>query len=310
MSLKHRLEYFLILILSFIARALPLKTALGLGELLGDFTFSILRLRRKVTLENLKNAFKAEKDEREIGKIARMTYRHFGRMLIEFARFPLLTPTKLRQLVTFSNIECVEEARRSGKGILFLSGHFGNWELMAAAIATLGRPFSVLFAPQKNVAVDRIIKKYRQLMNVQPILIGVSAKGILRALRRDEWVGILIDQDAGRDGEFVNFFGRWASAPKGPAAIALKWEVPIIMAFTIRDKNGRHRIIFEKFPDVHQFPPGKAGVHQITRKYTETLERYVRKYPDHWFWLHRRWKSTKPTSEPCANAQGSEGEGP
>jgi len=115
---------------------------------------------------------------------------------------------------------------------------------------------------------------------------------VLRALERGECVAIVSDQNAGRRGVFVDFFGRPTSTPQGPAAIALKRNVPIVLMFALRKKGGRHRVILERFPDSTQFSSGAEGVRAATQLYTRRLEYYVRRYPEQWLWLHRRWKSS------------------
>lgn len=133
---------------------------------------------------------------------------------------------------------------------------------------------------------------YRRCMGIGIIKMGAAAKGVIRALKNNRFVAMLSDQDAGNDGTAVEFLGRPASTPKGPAAFALKMDVPIIMGFIIRENKRRQRIIIEKPIFIEKTSDKEDDIRRLTQAYTSVLEEYIRKYPDHWFWPHRRWKST------------------
>jgi KDO2-lipid IV(A) lauroyltransferase len=133
---------------------------------------------------------------------------------------------------------------------------------------------------------------YRKRMGIGIIKMGVAAKGIIKALRSNRFIAMLSDQDAGTDGTVVEFFGRPASTPKGPAAFALKMNAPIIMAFIVRESRGKQKIVLEKPIFGKNTPDKEEDIKNLTQAYTSLLENYIRKYPDHWFWPHRRWKST------------------
>ena len=288
--MKSRLEYLLLIGFSRLVCALPLSVALTLGRAFGIFLGRVVRYRRKVALENLRRALGTEKSEAELRRILRGVYRHFGQMIVEFCRFPVLSGRRIERLVTMENPEILEEAARRGKGVVLVSGHFGNWEMMGAAIAHKGYPVRGLVANQRNTAVGDLMDRFRRCVQVEPIHVGISVKDILRALSRGEFVAIISDQNAGRRGIFVDFFGRPTSTPQGAAAIALKRDTPILLAFCVRQPGGRHRVILEHFPNSDHFPDGAEGVRAVTQLYTQRLEYYIRRYPDQWLWLHRRWK--------------------
>ena len=290
--MKSRLEYLLLIGFSRLVCALPLSAALTLGRAFGIFIGRVVRYRRKVALENLRKAFGTEKDEAELRRILRGVYRHFGQMLVEFCRFPVLSGRRIERLVTMEHPEILEEAAQRGNGVVLVSGHFGNWEMMAAAIAHKGYPMRGLVANQRNTAVGDLMDRFRRSVQVEPIRVGVSVKDVLRALSRGEIVAIISDQNAGRRGVFVDFFGRPTSTPQGAATIALKRDVPIVLGFSVRQPGGRHRVVLERFPDPDHFPDGSEGVRVATQLYTERLEQYIRRYPEQWLWLHRRWKSS------------------
>jgi len=294
MSVKYLAEYIGVEVLKVLVNVLPLKAALAFGTILGDLLFYVIGIRKKVVFENLKRAFKDKKSDRELKDIARRTYRNFSQTLIEFFRLPYMDEDELYRTVSFVNFEKAKEAASLKRGVILVMGHFGNWEITGAAICNLGYPLSTLTAPMKNELVDRIVVQHRKAVGFNVIPRGsISVKEVFKALRRGEFVGFLSDQDAGPDGVFVNFFEKCVSAPPGPAAIALKRNIPIVLCFPIRQKGGRHRVIVEGPIYPSKFRESEDGIRELTQKYTSLLEDYIRKYPDHWLWMHRRWKSSR-----------------
>ena len=212
--------------------------------------------------------------------------------MMEFARLPLFTDDSILKQIPVHNKELIDELIKKEKGALVLSGHFGNWEYLAAVLAKMNPPLHCVFKQQKNLAVDNTIKKIRTDIGLVPLKIkGGAAKGVITAIKKKEMALIVMDQDAGKKGKFVDFLGKSASTADGPAIIAIKYNVPVIMAFGIRAKNGLIEIHFHKFPDVRQFTNDENGITQFLLEYNKILEQYIHKYPEQWFWMHRRWKS-------------------
>lgn len=290
--LRYKFEYLLTRLIGFFAKIVPLKLAHFVGDRIGDLFFFLLRIRRTVALKNLQASFGNEKHERELKQILCRNYRHFGRVLMEFARIPLLKKATILDQIPIHNSPLISSAMSQGKGLMVLSGHFGNWEYLAAAIANQVPPLYCVFKEQKNLAIDNVIKQFRMSVGLRPFKVkGGAAKGIIRALKEKNAVVILNDQDAGRKGLMIDFLGRPASIAPGPAMIAIKQRVPVIMAFGIRESDGIIRAHLEKFPDINQFPDNDEGVKQFLIEYNKILEKYIRKYPEQWFWMHRRWKT-------------------
>ena len=291
---KHKFEYFLIRKIDLIARVVSLKTAHHIGDLIGDLFYFIIRTRKQVALTNLKQTFSGEKSEKELKQILRNNYRHFGRVLMEFARMPLFNRNNVLQQIPIHNIEYIEELINQQNGVLILTGHFGNWEYLAAALANIGPQLYCVFKQQKNLAVDNIIKQLRIDIGLLPLKVkGGAASGVIRALKQKEMALIVIDQDAGKKGKFIDFLGRPASTTDGAAAIAIRYNIPVILAFGIRGKNGLIKVFLHKFLDVNKLSDNEEGRIQFLKEYNKILEKYIRKYPEQWFWLHRRWK-TRP----------------
>lgn len=291
---RYRLEYALTKLIGWIAQILPIRLAMALGDSIGDLFFYVIRIRKKVALDNLQQAFGHEMSAGELKTILHRNYRHFGRMLLEFARLPRLNREMIIRLVPVENSAYLQELMARQRGLLVLSGHFGNWEYLAARLANLGPALHCVFKEQKNKSVDRLIKEVRLNLGMVPLKVkGGAAKGVLMALREKGLVLIVMDQDAGRKGEFLPFLGRPASTNRGPALIAIKHRVPVVMAFAVRQPDGSLTVRLEKFPEINDFPDDETGVTQFLAAYNRILEQYIRQYPEQWFWMHRRWK-TKP----------------
>ena len=288
--IKHRIEYWITYLTGAFARIIPYRLALDLGSFLGWLTFNVLGIRRKVTLINLENSLGKEKNG--LARIGRRAYQNIGKSMVEYSLFPSLEKQKVMTMVEFEGTEHFDEALKRGKGAVLVTGHFGSWELMGAALSQKGYPIDFLVGEQHNLLVDNLMNDYRRSMGIGIIKMGAAAKGVIRALKNNRFVAMLSDQDAGSDGTAVEFLGRPASTPKGPAAFALKMDVPIIMGFIIRENKRRQRIIIEKPIFIEKTSDKEDDIRRLTQAYTSVLEEYIRKYPDHWFWPHRRWKST------------------
>ena len=288
--IKHRIEYWITCLVGAFARIIPYGLALALGSFLGWLAFSVFRIRRRVTLINLRNSLGA--GENELAKIGCRAYRNFGKSMVEYTLFPALDKNKIERMVDIEGVELLDEALKREKGAVLVAGHFGSWELAGAAISQKGYPVDFLVGEQHNLLVDDLMNDYRRCMGIGIIKMGAAAKGVIRALKNNRFVAMLSDQDAGTDGTVVEFFGRPASTPKGPAAFALKMDAPIVMVFIIRENQSKQKITVEKAIFGEKTSDKEADIQRLTQAYTRVLEEYVRRYPDHWFWPHRRWKST------------------
>ncbi len=296
-KLKHLFEYAGLWLLIQLAGLLPIKWLLALGVGLGRFTFSVLRIRRNVALANLRQAF-PEKSATELLAIARRNYENFGMMLMEYLRLPSMSQTELAELAPFRSAQDSApwfETLQAGGAAVCMTGHFGNWEYLGVMVAH-HFPMVHLYQPQNNPYVDALIRRTREKVNMHSIP-RHSLKEIMKALRQKKFVALLADQDAGRSGLFVNFMGRPASTAQGPAAFVLKTGAPILFVVSLRQPHGKHLVESEclRFDDLPSQWSEAEKRHHITQAWTNVLEKYVRRYPDHWFWMHRRWKTAPPT---------------
>lgn len=290
-KIRHRIEYFLLLAVMLLTWMASLKMVILMADLLGWFTFSVLRVRRKVVLDNLSWAF-PEKSKKERLAIAARTYKNFAKMVLEYTRFPLLDRKTIFSLCKIEGLENLDWALEKGKGAVLVAGHYGNWELMGAAFAQMGYPISFLVGEQHNKLVDDMMNYYRELMGIRIIHMGIAVRGVIKTLRNNEFVAMLSDQDAGQEGVFVDFFGRKSSVHQGPAVFALKTGASVVFGSAIRLPRGRHRIVCERLSFDHLDGLTPENILEVTQTYTNLLERMIRSHPDHWFWMHRRWKTS------------------
>lgn len=285
----HALEALLARGLFAASRALPWPGGTGAGAAIGDLA-RVLGLRRRVAEANLALAFPG-RSAAERAAILAAHYREAGRIAAEYARLPELAKAPDGRVVAeVHGLEHFERMR--GKGAIVMTGHFGNFELFGSYFTRLN-PIDFVVKPLSNPRVEALVADLRRRAGVGSIPLGGGLKHVFRAIRAGRWVAMLADQDARRHGVFVPFFGRLASTPEGPARIALQMGVPIMMGFIRRRPDGRHRVDFEP----PHLPPGdasEANVIALTAWHAARLERAVRETPEHWFWLHRRWKTAPP----------------
>lgn len=231
--------------------------------------------------------------------LARECFASLGRNLLAFARLPRLTPETIGDWIEYEGFEHYETALERGKGVIFLTAHLGAWELSSAAHALFGNPMTVLVRPLDNPLLDRFVDRRRTLFGNRTVAKTDSARTVLAALRDNQAVGILADQNAaGDDGVFVRFFGLPASATKGVAQIAARTGAAVIPGFAVWNEE-RGRYVLKFYPPVEMVSTGDRNqdVHENTQRCQMAIEKAIRRYPGQWLWIHRRWKR-RPKGEP------------
>jgi KDO2-lipid IV(A) lauroyltransferase len=273
---------------------IPLKWRISLFEGLSQLIYVLDDRHRRIALRGLALAF-PEKDPEERNGIARSAFRNLARVAAEFFVLPRLNEKNFPRYICFEGLENFQRAYEKGKGILFLTAHFGNWEWMAASFPLqTHHPCHVVFRPLDNRFLDDLVEGLRMATGNQTIPKQKAMGQILRLLKGGELVGILLDQNmAWQEGVFVDFFGEKACTNTGMALLALKTEAPVVPAFNIRQRDGRYRVIIEPEVPVIRTGDKDKDVMENTQRFTQIIERYVRDYPDHWLWMHQRWK-TRP----------------
>jgi len=288
--LKDRGYYFTAYSLSKIVILLPRKLALNLGVFLGDLYFWIARNDRERACKQIGMSLEI-RDNRKSRMLARCCFRNLCKNLIEFMRFPRLNLDNINKLVRFEGKEHIDNALRNGKGVIILTAHFGNWELLAASSSLSGYSSNVIARQIRSRTLDKLVKRHREMVGVVSIDRSKSVKTALRCLKRNELLGILADIDTEIDGIFVDFFGRLAYTPYGPVAISLKTGAALVPAFIVRQNDDTHCIFVEPPLNLYKSGDCKTDIKVNTSRFTKIIESYIRRYPDHWIWMHRRWKT-------------------
>jgi Kdo2-lipid IVA lauroyltransferase/acyltransferase len=290
-KIRYKIEYITVKAILFLVNLISYRMALGLGNLIGFLAFSIFRIRREVTLTNLKKSLGDRFTNKQYKRLGLRAYCNICKSMIEYGLFPSFNKKKLEKYITIEGAEHFQKIKEAGKGAVLVTGHFGSWELMGAYIAQHGWPIDYLVGEQHNLKVNEIMNDHRRMYGIGLIELGVAARGVFKAVREGRMVAMLSDQDAGSDGVIVEFLGRPASTPKGPAAFSLKTGAPLLCGVIVRE--GMHqRIIVEPPINIHSTGDKNEDIRALTQAYTSVLSKYIREYPDHWFWPHRRWKST------------------
>lgn len=253
---------------------------------------------REVGLRNLDLAF-PEKSREEKHRILRDLFKGLGRQLAEFALFPRYTKENASQVAIYDGFANFSEARARGKGVLFLTAHFGGWEISSFIHSLNGNPMNIVVRPLDNPYVDAFVDRYRTLHGNRTFGKRDFARGLLSAMKRGEVVGILMDTNmTPPQGEFVDFFGVPACTATGVARVALHTNAAVVPAFGIWDNElGKYRIRFDPALQLVRTDDREADVIANTALFTKVIESYARKYPEQWLWMHRRWK-TRPPGEP------------
>jgi KDO2-lipid IV(A) lauroyltransferase len=270
---------------------LPMRLGVFLGGKLGVLLFFLLKKQRLLTIENLTSAFGAEKSEKEIYNTAKAVFRNLGKNAAEFINFPKINSKNIDRLVETDGFEKIDRALAEKKGCIILSCHLGNWELSAAYASLKGYPANAIARPLRDERFDRLVNGYRASKGIGIISRDSSFKKIVGILKSNQMVGILPDQDIDSvEGVFVNFFNRRAYTPAGPVLLSMVSGAPIIPIFCIR-QNGKHKFIVEEPIKLEITGDKEKDILINTQKWSDVTERYIRKYPEQWVWMHRRWKT-------------------
>jgi KDO2-lipid IV(A) lauroyltransferase len=287
--LRHRLEYALVASVRGLVRVLPDALVRGLGTLIGLAFYTIDPAHRRLAARQLRAAFPTRSDA-ECKAIARATFTHFGRLLVLLLKFSTLTPDQIRARVDFEGDDRVRAALAGGKGVIVFSGHFGYWEMQGLAHALVLPPMSVLARPLDNPLLHELLENVRRLTGNHVIYRNGAIRKVLRALNANEAVAILIDQHiATTDAVRVDFFNRPVSTTSALATLALRTGAPLVPAFALPLPHGRLRLVYEHPVDLPRADV-EDPVRDLTQRCTDVLEMYVRRHPDLWLWMHRRWR--------------------
>ena len=297
-SRREQLEYAVVRLLVGGIGILPRALARAKCILLAHTVRLLHRKLWRVGLRNLEIAF-TELPLRERKQILRRVYTGMGRHLAEFCLFPRYTAENADRVVIYEGFENFDAARRAGKGVLLLTGHFGAWEIGSFFHSLKGNPMKIVVRDLDNPLVDALVKRYRTMHGNETIDNREFLRGLLAAMRGNDTVGILMDTNmTPPQGVFVDFFGVPACTAAGMARVAMKTGATVVPAYTIWDSDlKKYKVCFD--PPLETANTGDAAADVITNtaRYNAALEAIVRRHPDQWLWVHRRWK-TRPAGEP------------
>jgi KDO2-lipid IV(A) lauroyltransferase len=286
---KHRLEYAAVKTLVAVVRFLPDSLVRMVGAALGLAVYTFDRTHRRIAQQNIAQAFPS-RSARERRTIARGAFVHFGRLLVDLLKFSTLSEEAMLARVEFDGEDRARLAYAQGRGVLFFTGHFGFWELHALVHALRLEPFSVIARPLDNPYLNSLLEQIRQRTGNPVIYRQGMIRPVMRTLQAGHGIAVLIDQHIQpRDAVTVDFFDRPAATTSAIAALALRTGAPVVPCFALPLGDNRYRMVYE-----HPIEPPEAGsehaIRDFTQRCTDVLEMYVRRHPELWLWMHRRWR--------------------
>ena len=297
-TLAHYAQYYGIRGSVAALRRLSFERASAIGESIGTLGYRPLGIRRAVVERQVSAAFPGL-TQPEVERIARASYASLGRTTIETTLLPTYSREQVLELVeSTEGWGHVDRALAEGRGLMIVTGHLGNWELGGSYLAARGIPLEAVARRMENPLFDAYLTETRRRIGMTVIHDADAVRRVPRAMREQHAVAFLVDQGAvGLASTWVPFFGRYAKTPRGPAVFALRLKTPLLFACALRQPDGRFVIHFEPVP-VETTGTLDADVDRIVASYTSTLERWVRRAPEQYFWHHRRWKHQRPGTPP------------
>lgn len=286
------LIYQIVRSFGWFCRQLPKSWAMRLGSRLGKLLYYLLKRRRQIALDNLQIAFGDAEGTAQLQEICKASFINVGKTCVEFLRFPRFDAANIWREVTVEGAEHLHAVLARGKGAIVFLPHFGNWELLSLVYgALIPNQAKAIAFPLKNAKLNAYVWKYREHLSLELIPRKRAVRETLRALKNNYAVGFFADQNAGRPGVFVDFFGKPASAVRGPVALALKTGAPLLFSLDIRQPDNRHCVHISPPMPMKVSDNFERDVAVYTARLLKQLEAYIRQYPAQWLWLHNRWKT-------------------
>ncbi|MFA5145227.1 MAG: lysophospholipid acyltransferase family protein [Candidatus Omnitrophota bacterium] len=284
------LDYLLYRTGQFIVLHLPLRLGYRIAEFCADLHYAFTGNDRRQTKENLKAIF-PKKPDKEIRKINRRIFRNFAKYLVDFFRFEKLNEEYIRNNIRVEDIHYFKEALSGGKGVIVLTAHIGNWELGGVVIALSGFPFWVVALPHKDKKVDEFFNFQRESKGIKVIPLGRAVRKSLEILKENKLLALVGDRDFSEKGIVLDFFGKPALFPQGPAALALKTGAAIVPGFMVRNADDTFTLKIESPLKFNPTGDKENDLRELVSLYKTIFESYIRKYPDQWYMFRRFWIS-------------------
>ncbi len=277
-------------------RALPVRLGVRLGALAGSGAYHLLRRERRRALAHLEIAFGREMSGAARKAIARRSFAHLGMTFVEFANFPRLRD-RLDTYVDLQDRAVIDRCLEGGRGLVWVTGHLGNWEILASYFACYQHyKVNAVSRTAYDRRMQALLVRLREESGVRSIERGdrQATRALIRAFRQNEVLAMLIDQDTKVQGVFVDFFGRPAWTPAAAAALAYKMDAPVLVGFIERLGDGRHRITVSEPIALPRTGDADEDIRRTTAEFTRRIEAQIRRVPEQWVWMHRRWRTRPP----------------
>ncbi|MFH1189419.1 MAG: lysophospholipid acyltransferase family protein [Candidatus Omnitrophota bacterium] len=281
--------YILYKIGIFMALILPKRVSYAAACALADVFYHVSPRDREAVAGNLARVFGTSDGDKDTRLPAREVFRNFAKYLVDFFMSSRMDADYLKRNVKVEGTRYIDEALSAGRGAILLSAHIGNWELGAAVTSMLGYPISAVVLTHKNKRINDFFTHQRRMGNVKPIEMGASLKACYKALRNNELLALLGDRDFNKSGIPVDFFGKTAMIPKGPATLSYRLGAPIVPVFLVREPDDTFRFFIEKPIAYSAGPDEEAAVRELTVKCTRTIELWIGRYPTQWFVFRNIW---------------------
>ena len=289
----YRIEYYIVKLLFGLFRNISLNTGKKIALIIYFLTYKLLRYRRKVIISNLKLVY-GDNLPKPLNKLLKGIYKNFIFLWMEFLQNNKIMKKDLSKIFTVYNAAIFDQAYKKNKGVILISGHMGNFEWLGQMHGQLGHKIFGIAKKLKNPLVNQLVEKNRLRENMGVIYTRNAMKEGVEVLKNKNLLAIVVDQDAKKKGVFVDFMGVPSSAAVGSAVFHLKTGAPIIFLMSIRKDYGKFDAYYEEIcPAAEPQRINDEKIKRITQKHMSVLEEWVRRYPEQWFWMHRRWK-TKP----------------
>ena len=289
-TLRYRVETGVVHGLTAIVRLMPMPAVRAAGAALGQLVYMLDGFHRRIAMTNMAMALPS-KPAGERRAVVRRVFAHFGSVLLELIKVGTLTDSEILERIESEGEERVRQAHARGRGVLLFTGHFGYWEVGAIALALRVQPMAVMARPLDNPHLHHLLERIRTRSGNSVIYRQGAIRKVLQELAANRAVAILIDQHLHTpDAVYVDFFSRSAATTNALAALALRTGAPVIPAFALPLPNGRYRLVYEHAVE----PPASDSpdaVRVFTQRCTDVLEMYIRRHPDLWLWMHRRWRT-------------------
>lgn len=288
--MKNKLEYIAFIAVAKTVQLLGYKRLHIPAKIISFIFYNLLKIRRDVVFKNLRIAF-PNKPDNELKLIAKKSYYHFSRLILEIMCIPKMSSEELQPLVQCSEVPELSKVYDKGKGLIFLTAHFGNWEYSAISVPLqMGTVMYPIVKPQRNPYVTDWLKKMRETHGNKVISLGMSIREIYKVLKDGKLLGVVGDQRGPKEGMRVKLFGRDTAIYSGTAELVLKLKVPIFVLFAARIEGSKFTAFTEQI-EIDNLPEGYENqVKEINQRYMNLLEKYVKLYPEQWFWMHNIWK--------------------